>query len=206
MRARLLTFTYDSGGNQLTAATSGSGTGQPNMTLTSGYNSANDRTSLADNYSAQRTTFTYDLPHRLQVIKPNGNVTITFTYDNVDNVKTIVRKEQGTPNKTIITTMLYDAANKLTTITDGFSTTMLATFVYGYDSGGRVTMRSTTARAWPITIRPWAGRRSRTTRHFASRRSRPSTGPPTARRSSPVTTRPTARPRSRGRLAERVPQ
>ena len=32
-----LTITYDTGGNQLTVATSGPGTGQPSVTLTSGY-------------------------------------------------------------------------------------------------------------------------------------------------------------------------
>ena len=30
-------MTYDSGGNQLSVATSGPGTGQPSVTLTSGY-------------------------------------------------------------------------------------------------------------------------------------------------------------------------
>ena len=46
-----LTFTYDSGGNELTAATSGPGTGQPSVTLTSGYNAQHSLTSVADNIS-----------------------------------------------------------------------------------------------------------------------------------------------------------
>ena len=44
-----LTFTYDSGGNEITAATSGPGTGQPSVTLTSGYNAQHSLTSVTDN-------------------------------------------------------------------------------------------------------------------------------------------------------------
>src|SRR6185312_9833467 len=50
---------YDSGGNQLTAATS-SAAGQPDVTLTSGYDPDHNRTSLADNLSsAGLTTYLY---------------------------------------------------------------------------------------------------------------------------------------------------
>ena len=51
-----LTFTYDSGGNQITAATSGPGTGQPVVTLTSAYDAPHDRTSLTDNLSSEGIT------------------------------------------------------------------------------------------------------------------------------------------------------
>ncbi len=64
-----LTMTYDSGGNQLTIATSGPGTGQPSVTLTSGYDKVHNRTSLADNLSsAGLTTFQYDAANRLTTI------------------------------------------------------------------------------------------------------------------------------------------
>ena len=46
-----LTFTYDSGGNEITSATSGPGTGQPSVTLTSGYNAQHSLTSVTDNVS-----------------------------------------------------------------------------------------------------------------------------------------------------------
>ena len=46
-----LTFTYDSGGNELTSATSGPGTGQPSVTLTSTYNPQNNLASVTDNVS-----------------------------------------------------------------------------------------------------------------------------------------------------------
>ncbi|MFI5459013.1 MAG: hypothetical protein ACHRXM_26590 [Isosphaerales bacterium] len=56
-----LTFTYDSGGNEITAATSGPGTGQPTVTLTSGYNAQHSLTSVTDNLSSQGiTTYVYD--------------------------------------------------------------------------------------------------------------------------------------------------
>ncbi len=38
-----LTFGFDSGGNQITAATSGPGTGQPSVTLTSAYDARGAR-------------------------------------------------------------------------------------------------------------------------------------------------------------------
>ena len=46
-----LAFARDSGGNQLSVATSGPGTGQPSVTLTSGYDQNHNRTTLADNLS-----------------------------------------------------------------------------------------------------------------------------------------------------------
>jgi len=56
-----LTFTYDFLGRQTTASTSGGGTGQPNITLTSAYDKVGDRTSVTDNFtSVGQTTYTYD--------------------------------------------------------------------------------------------------------------------------------------------------
>ena len=64
-----LTFTYDSGGNEITAATSGPGTGQPTVTLTSGYNAQHSLTSIADNLtSAGYTTYAYDGGQRFTTI------------------------------------------------------------------------------------------------------------------------------------------
>ena len=57
-----LTFTYDSGGNELTSATSGPGTGQPTVTLTSTYNAQHSLTSVTDNVSGN--VGHHDLPVR----------------------------------------------------------------------------------------------------------------------------------------------
>src|SRR5262249_35277767 len=43
-----VTFTYDSGGRETAAATSGPGTGQPAVTLTYGFDNAGNRTSMTD--------------------------------------------------------------------------------------------------------------------------------------------------------------
>ena len=65
-----LTFTYDSGGNEITSATSGPGTGQPSVTLTSGYNAQHSLTSVSDNISGNvgLTTYQYDAGQRLTTI------------------------------------------------------------------------------------------------------------------------------------------
>jgi YD repeat-containing protein len=68
-----LTYTYDSGGNMLTEQTSGPGTGQPSVTLTSSYNTWHDRTKLVDNLTGSRTvTYQYDSPHRLTTMLADG--------------------------------------------------------------------------------------------------------------------------------------
>ena len=65
-----LTFTYDSGGNELTSATSGPGTGQPSVTLTSTYNAQHSLTSVTDNITGNVgiTTYMYDAGQRLTTI------------------------------------------------------------------------------------------------------------------------------------------
>ncbi len=72
-----LTFTYDSGGNELTSATSGPGTGQPSVTLTSTYNPQNNLASVTDNVSGNVgiTTYLYDAGQRLTTITTSYNGT-----------------------------------------------------------------------------------------------------------------------------------
>ena len=72
-----MTFTYDSGGNELTSATSGPGTGQPSVTLTSTYNAQNDLASVTDNVSGNVgiTTYLYDAGQRLTTITTSHNGT-----------------------------------------------------------------------------------------------------------------------------------
>ena len=149
-----LTFTYDSGGNQLTAETSGSA-GQPDVKLTSTYTPDNLRTSVADNLSSATTvSFQYDIANRLTTITQSiGGPPIVFGYDPAGNVTSITRnKTVGTNPTYVSTSMAYDAAERLTTITDqaavftsggsgggSYSTTPLATYIYGYDNANRVT-------------------------------------------------------------------
>ena len=62
----LLTFTYDSGGNQLSAAASGPNTGQPSLTLSDTYDPSHNVLSLQDNLSTAATiSYAYDAALRL---------------------------------------------------------------------------------------------------------------------------------------------
>jgi len=147
-----LTFTYDSGGNQLTAATSGPGTGQPSVTLTAGYDASHDRTSLTDDLaSIGRTTFTYDPAMRPSTVAASyGGVSgpsVAYTYDSGGRTTSVSRTVPGS-GVWVGTSNFYDAADRLVTIThakytgdssggSGGTTTPLATYVYSYDDADR---------------------------------------------------------------------
>jgi RHS repeat-associated protein len=140
-----LTFTYDSGGNELTAATSGPGTGQPSVTLTSGYNPQHSQTSVSDNISgnAGLTTFSYDAGQRLTTITTSHNGTagpqIVTGYAANDQISSQSRTIGGS-GTAVNTTYSYDSASRQTTITDYVSGgAALATYVYTYDNANRVT-------------------------------------------------------------------
>ncbi len=139
-----LSFTYDSGGNMLTARTSGGGTGQPNVTLTYSYNQMHERLSMTDSLgTVGRTTYVYDAAHRLGTITRSLGGTektwLKFGYDNADKRTSIERSIAGSGTK-ILTTLAYDNASRLTTIQHKVSGgSALATFVYGYNSGGLIT-------------------------------------------------------------------
>jgi RHS repeat-associated protein len=146
-----LTFTYDSGGRLTAAGTSGPGTGQPAVTLTYGHDQSNKRTSMVDNLSSVgRTTYAYDAATRLTTITRSVGGTqgpwVKFAYDDAHRRTATERTVGGTGLK-VATTFSYDNADRVTTITHrsvtaSGGTTMLATFAYGHDSGGRLTTES----------------------------------------------------------------
>ncbi|GIW88249.1 MAG: hypothetical protein KatS3mg108_2573 [Isosphaeraceae bacterium] len=152
-----LTFTYDSGGRLTAAGTSGTGTGQPAVTLTYGYDQAGNRASLTDDLSSVgRTTYQYDAAQRLTTVTRSvggaAGPRVQLGYDAADRRTSIVRSVNGARPK-LLTTFSYDAADRLTTIVHGKEEdtnppssgsvyTPLATFAYGYDSGGRLTTES----------------------------------------------------------------
>ncbi|GIW88250.1 MAG: hypothetical protein KatS3mg108_2574 [Isosphaeraceae bacterium] len=142
-----LTFTYDSGGRMTAAGTSGPGTGQPAVTLTYGYDQAGNRASLTDDLSSVgRPTYAYDAATRLATITRSVGATqgprVVFGYDDAHRRTAITRTVNGADPR-VATTISHDDADRVTTIThrsvSGGTTTMLATFAYGYDSGGRLT-------------------------------------------------------------------
>ena len=140
-----LTFTYDSGGNEITAATSGPGTGQPSVTLTSGYNAQHSLTSVSDNVSgnAGLTTYQYDAGQRLTTITTSYNGTagpqIVTSYAANNQISAQSRTIGGS-GTAVNTTYPYDAGDRQTTITDYVAGgSALATYVYSYDQANRVT-------------------------------------------------------------------
>ncbi|WP_165235876.1 RHS repeat protein, partial [Aquisphaera insulae] len=140
-----LTMTYDSGGNQLTVAESGPGTGQPSLTLTSTYDKYHNRLTLVDNVTSNvgRTTYTYDAAFRLTSIAASYNGVagpqVVLGYDAA-NRETSINRTIGGSGTAVNTTLVYDAADRIGTITHQTGGgTALATYVYGYDNGNRVT-------------------------------------------------------------------
>ncbi len=147
-----MTITYDSGGNQITSATSGPGTGQPSVTLTSAYNAQHSRTSLADNLSSQGiVSFAYDSGQRVTTITTSyggaAGLQVVFNYDPANRL-TFESRADASKSTFVNTTYSYDAANRQTTITDQAVTPVsggaptivaLATYVYSYDKADRVT-------------------------------------------------------------------
>jgi RHS repeat-associated protein len=139
-----LTFTYDSGGNLQTAATSGPGTGQPGVTLTYGYDQFHNRTSIADSLSSQGlTTLQYDNAYRLTTITTSYGGTsgpqVVFGYDS-GNRLTSESRTIGNAGTAVNTSLVYDNANRLGTITHQTGGgTALAAYVYAYDNANRLT-------------------------------------------------------------------
>jgi RHS repeat-associated protein len=146
-----LTFTYDSGGNQISAATSGPGTGQPSVLLSYTYNQLHNETSVTDNLSSQGiTTYGYDAGQLMTTITTSYGGTagpqVLINYDPANRITSESRTIGGSGDS-VDTTYSYDAANRQTTITDGVyvpggsggTLTPLATYVYSYDKANRVT-------------------------------------------------------------------
>jgi RHS repeat-associated protein len=140
-----LTFTYDSGGNEITSATSGPGTGQPSVTLTSGYNAQYSLTSVTDNISGNigTTTYAYDLGQRLTTITTSYGGTagpqVVTSYAPNNQIAAQSRTIGGS-GTSVNTSYSYDSADRQTTITDYVSGgSALATYVYTYDNANRVT-------------------------------------------------------------------
>ena len=150
-----LTFTYNNDSELQTGATSGPGTGQPSVLLSYTYDQIGDETSVTDNLSSQGlTTFAYDAGQRLTTITTAYGGTAgpqaSYNYDSANRIVAILRQVGSSTTATEVnTTIVYDNANRVVTITDGSSvhnsfppgwtTTPLATYTYSYDNANRVT-------------------------------------------------------------------
>ncbi|WP_337175134.1 RHS repeat-associated core domain-containing protein [Paludisphaera sp.] len=147
-----LAFTYDSGGRLVAAQTSGGGSGQPNVILTSGYDAGGKRTNLTDNLSSiGRTTYTYDAAQRLvgvdRTLGGTAGPRIVYGYDNADRL-TSVSRTLGGSGTAVNSSLGYDAADRLTTLAyekfvpapsgGSATTTPLAAYAYVYDNANRL--------------------------------------------------------------------
>ena len=108
---------------------------------------------MTDSLSSQGiTTYTYSAAQQLTSISTSYGGTsgpqVTFTYDNASRLTNISRSVSSV-EAYINTTISYDNANRVVTMTDGanvfvpedfgYVNTQLATYVYSYDSASRVT-------------------------------------------------------------------
>jgi RHS repeat-associated protein len=145
-----LTFVYDNDSRLTTQVTSGPGTGQPTVTLTYSYDQLGEETSVTDSLSSQGiTTYSYDNAQRMNKITTNygGAPQVSLSYDPANRLTSTSRQIGSSSTAAQVnTTIVYDAANRMVTVTHGYSTfgipswttTPLATQVYSYDSANRL--------------------------------------------------------------------
>ena len=122
-----LTFTYDNDGRLSTEVTSGPGTGQPTVTLTYSHDQLGDETGVTDSLSSQGfTTYAFDNARQMTGITTSYGGTagpqISFNYDNGGRLTSTSRQigSGGTATQ-VNTTIVYDAGNRVVTMTDGVS-------------------------------------------------------------------------------------
>jgi YD repeat-containing protein len=150
-----LTMAYNADGQLGTYVTSGPGSGQPTVTLSYSYDQLGDETSVTDSLSSQGiTTYTFnDAMEMTNIATSYGGSSgpaVSFAYDDGGRLTNISRNTSS--GDQVNTTITYDAANRVGTITDGaltfngffWANSPLATFSYGYDSASRVTTEVST--------------------------------------------------------------
>jgi RHS repeat-associated protein len=119
-------FTHDNLGRQLTASTVYSFLPSRTLTITSAYDVAGNRTSMAD-AEGSVTHYSYDDDNRVSLISDPFTLTHTFTYDALSRRNTLTRS-----NRT--TTWDYDSLSRITSIREQNSITSYAANTYAYDA------------------------------------------------------------------------
>ena len=155
-------FSYDSAGRMLTAATtSTAGSGHPSNATSETF-TWNDRglllttagsagsTSYTWNGDGQQATvqdaagtssFTYDSAGRLHTMAdPASGATLTYTYNPMSQPSQVAYGGTGTD----VRSLGYDSLHRLTSDTLTHGSTTLASVTYGYNAGGYLTSKTTT--------------------------------------------------------------
>lgn len=113
-------YTYDNANGLLTVDDNRTSS-LPQVTLTYGYDSGGNTTSLDDSVGG-RTTYTYDVRDELTTIQQSGSGVsskrVDFGYDTAMRRTTLTRYSDTTGTTTVLVTKYAcDAANRLTTLT-----------------------------------------------------------------------------------------
>jgi RHS repeat-associated protein len=147
------TFSYDGDGRVATAAANFNGN---SLTLTSGYDSLGNRTSLTESLGSQTqttasTTYNFDGASRMtgaSMMIGSGQTAVqgpqvTLSYDGASNLTQITRKV-ATNGPTITSNLAYNNDNQVTSIAHLGGSTPLASYGYTLDAAGRVTHETET--------------------------------------------------------------
>ena len=154
-------FSYDTAGRMLTAATtSTAGSGQPSnatsetfsyndrgLLLTSAgsagstsYTWNGDGQQTAVNDAAGLTSYTYDSAGRLRTLgDPASGATLTYSYNPMSQPTQVAYGGTGTDTRSLG----YDSLHRLTSDTLTHGGTTLASVSYGYNAGGYLTSKTT---------------------------------------------------------------
>jgi RHS repeat-associated protein len=127
----LLTYTYDSNNNQLTAA-------DYNGTITSGYDALNRLTSQTDVFGLA-LTYQYDASSRVTQRTDSKGGLLTYVYDTSDRLTSERLTGSGSAARVDLG---YDNRNELTSLTrftDAAGSNLVGTTVYAYDDAQRLT-------------------------------------------------------------------
>ncbi|WZP01264.1 discoidin domain-containing protein (plasmid) [Isosphaeraceae bacterium EP7] len=144
-------YAYTYYDNNLLRTVDDAGTsGLPQVTLTYGYDDANNRTSVADTKGGL-TSYAYDARDRLTTIAQSGtgvaSKSVAIAYDAADRRTTLTRYSDATGSTAVfVSKYAYDADDRLTTLTHQTAAgTVRSSYVYTLDAADRLTSE---ARVW----------------------------------------------------------
>jgi RHS repeat-associated protein len=156
-----VSYTYDPGGR---LATAGNGTD----TLTWSYDLAGQLLSEASTKNASTVAYTYDLGGNRLSVSLDGQVFVSYGYDDASRLTTITRGSNvfsfgynnanrrtslSYPNG-IATSYTYDTLSRLTNLTAALGQTTITQWGYTYDAAGNRTQKSSTDHAENYTYDP----------------------------------------------------